>query len=838
MHYGASAVSGAISLESFAVIQDSNGLSRPYSKGKFLFSGSQKLFIKGVTYGAFEPDAQRREYWNTDRIERDFAAMSDNGFNAVRIPHTVPPSELLDIAHRYGLWVMVGLSAEQYVGYLMQHRQDTPDIGKIIRDRVRSVAGHPALLAYALGNEVSSHHARWIRPRRIERYLERLYRIVKEEDPQGLVTYVNYPTTEYLRLPFLDFVCFNVYLESKEALEHYLPRLQNIAGDRPLVMSEVGIDSLRHGELKQAQVLNWQIRTSFTMGCVGAFVFSWTDEWFRGGDYVHDWAFGLTTEDREPKLALPTVREAFACGFHPASMNWPRISVVVCTYNGGRTLADCLDGCQCLDYPNYEVIIVNDGSTDNSAEIAERLGFKLITTENRGLSHARNVGMIHATGEIVAYTDDDARPDPHWLTYLALAFTRTNHAAIGGPNIAPAGDGEIADCVANAPGGPMHVLISDTEAEHIPGCNMAIRRKILKEIGGFDEQFRVAGDDVDICWRLKDSGYTIGYCAAAMVWHHRRNSVRAFWKQQRGYGRAEALLEQKWPEKYNTAGHVSWGGRVYGPGAMYLLTSPPRIYHGVWGSAPFQMAHPSHPPLFIALSATPEWWLAVMLLAAISCLSIFWKPLLIFLPVLGTALALPMIQAWLGALNARFPTRTRGRFHDWQLRLVTASLHLAQPLARLYGRIQHGLTLWRWRGPREWCFPVPCQTAVFTRTWIEHHRRLELIEESCSLLSTTTRRGGPFDSWDIEVRGGMLGCVRLLMAIEDQGSGTQFVQVKCQPVFYYAGIAAASLFGGLALLAAQDGAWNAALVLGGLTLAAGVRMLVDCGRSAAVARMA
>src|SRR5438552_1863711 len=79
--------------------------------------------------------------------------------------------------------------------------------------------------------------ARWLGRRAIERYLKRLYRAVKEEDPAGLVTYVNYPTTEYLHLPFLDLVCFNVYLESPERFEAYLGRLQNVAGERPLVMS-------------------------------------------------------------------------------------------------------------------------------------------------------------------------------------------------------------------------------------------------------------------------------------------------------------------------------------------------------------------------------------------------------------------------------------------------------------------------------------------------------------------------------------------------------------------------------------------------------------------------
>src|SRR5262249_40201259 len=128
-------------------------------------------------------------------------------------------------------------------------------------------------------------------------------------------------------------------------------------------------------------------------------------------------------------------------------------------------------------------------------------------------------------------------PDGGWLNYLADAFFHTGHVGIGGPHIAPPGDGRIADCGANAPGGPVYVLLADQIAEHIPGCNMAFRRTALMQVGGFDPRFRVAGDDVDLCWRLQKRGGTIGFCPAAMVWHHRRCSLRTFWKQQSGYGR-------------------------------------------------------------------------------------------------------------------------------------------------------------------------------------------------------------------------------------------------------------------------------------------------------------
>ncbi len=176
------------------------------------------------------PDASGSEFPDLELVERDFAQMAANGLNALRV-FTTPPRPLLDAAHRHGLRVMVGLSAERNVGFLID-KQGAPDIEALVRAQVRSCAGHPALLCYAIGNEIPASIVRWLGRDRVERYLERLFRAAKAEDPEGLVTYANYPSTEYLQLPFLDLVCFNVYLESQEPLEAYLARLQNLAGDR------------------------------------------------------------------------------------------------------------------------------------------------------------------------------------------------------------------------------------------------------------------------------------------------------------------------------------------------------------------------------------------------------------------------------------------------------------------------------------------------------------------------------------------------------------------------------------------------------------------------------
>ena len=190
---------------------------------------------------------------------------------------------------------------------------------------------------------------------------------------------------------------------------------------------------------------------------------------------------------------------------------YPTVSVVVCTYNGGATLRGCIESLRRLRYPDYEIIVVDDGSFDNTPEIMKNFpDVKYIRQDNRGLSVARNVGLEHAKGEIIAYTDSDCMTDPDWLYFLAHSFNEEDFVAMGGPNISPPVKDFVQAAVAVSPGSPRHVLLDDKEAEHIPGCNMAFRRWALEQVGGFDSQFRVAGDDVDVCWRLMQVGYKIG----------------------------------------------------------------------------------------------------------------------------------------------------------------------------------------------------------------------------------------------------------------------------------------------------------------------------------------
>ena len=807
---------------------------RPHVEGKFLVVNNEKFYVRGVTYGTFSPNENGYSFPATDIVEKDFALMSSFGINSVRT-YTIPPIYILDAARKYNLKVLVGLPWEQHITFLDDERR-SEEIERRIYEAVRSCENHPAILAYTLGNEIPAPIVRWYGKQRIEKFLKRLYNMAKRADPNGLFTYVNYPTTEYLNLSFTDFDCFNVYLESKEKLESYLARLHNICGDRPLVMAEIGLDSRRNGEEVQAESLAWQIRSVFSSGCAGAFVFAWTDEWWRGGFDIDDWDFGLTSRERHPKPALHKVSEAFRETPFPPKGNLPKISVVVCSYNGSQTIRECLDALQKVEYPDFEVIVVNDGSTDNLAEIASDYPFRLISTPNRGLSSARNTGMLAATGEIVAYLDDDAYPDPHWLQYLAYVFTTTNHAGVGGPNIPPKGDGMIAESVANAPGGPAHVLTSDQIAEHIPGCNMAFRRDALLEVGGFDPIYRAAGDDVDLCWKIQAAGKTIGFHPSAVVWHHRRNSVKAYWKQQKGYGKAEALLEEKWTQKYNSFGHASWNGRIYGRGlTLPLQLEKEKIFHGTWGTSLFQSIYQPATGLFASIRLMPEWYFIIAGLAVLCLLGFLWQPLFLALPFLIASVAVVLAQAGTSAAKAVYATAPKDdfeRFYRWGL---TAFLHILQPLARLRGRFTYDLISRRKQGidnlPFEFVVPKSRYFSIWSENWKSNEDWTSSLEANLIESKTKVRRGGEFDRYDLETNVGTLAFCQGLLLVEEHGAGRQLVRLRCSTRYSMFGSISFIVLGALGLFAAIDDSFVAAVILITFSLLIGVAMLSDAARA-------
>jgi glycosyltransferase involved in cell wall biosynthesis len=747
--------------------------------GKFFFAGESKHFVKGVTYGPFGAGSHGAQFPERDMVERDFGLMRAAGVNTVRV-FTVPPVWLLDQADAAGLKVLVGLPWTQHVAFL-----DDEAVRAGVRDAivagVRACARHPAVFAYLVGNEIPPDMVRWHGAEAVRAFLKELVELVRREHPAALVSYANFPSTEYLSIDFVDFLCFNVYLHDEGRFRRYIARLHNLAVDKPLVLTEFGVDSMRNGAAEQAAILRWQVHAAFAAGAAGTFVFSWTDEWFTGGHLIEDWAFGLVDRERRPKPALSEVARHYKGALPPPLARHPRVSVVVCAYNAERTMEACLASLEVLNYPDYEVVVVNDGSKDRTLEIAERFPYcRIISQPNKGLSVARNIGAEAATGEIVAYTDSDCVADPDWLTYLVARMEEGRLAACGGPNFPPPEDSLVPAAVAVSPGGPTHVLISDEVAEHIAGCNMAFRRDALLALGGFDPLYRAAGDDVDICWRFQDAGHTIGFSPAAVVWHFRRNTVRAYLDQQKGYGKAEALVYAKHPSRFNLFGQAKWLGRIYGDlSAALLLSRQPVIYSGTFGRGLFQTMYEPPSSLTALLPLTFEWSIASLALAAVAIALGGWCWLL----------AAPLLTTWIMCVNGALKAPIDPRFRGLKARALVALLIYLGPLLRGWERLK-----WRFKTVQAHDNPglAPveqrpriawAQRAFVLSYWNETaaekesliHGLIELLRPQKYFVVADTG----WSKWDLKISRGLWSRALVTVATENHGGMKRLFRVRC-----------------------------------------------------------
>ena len=432
--------------------------------GKFFALDGERFPFRGVTYGTFAPRTDGTLFPDRERIQRDLVGMREHGFTVVRT-YTAPSNDLLEAAGEHGLRLLSDVFYPDWRYLLGGSRRERREVAKQaaweVRETARRLAGCESVLALSLGNEVPADVLRWYGSELIADTLRRLVDIVREEDPDQLVTYANYPTAEYLPLESLDFLTFNVFLERRDDFRRYLTRLHHLAGERPLVLGEVGISAEPgpEGERVQAEVLDWQLETATERGVAGTCVFSWTDEWWVGDSPVEGWGFGLTRVNRSPRPALQVAARWNQRSVRDLDFDWPPISVVICAHNAGATLDECLRHTCALDYPWLEVIVVDDGSRDDTAAIAEQhRGVRLLRLDHSGLAAARNEGFASARGELIAYLDADAYPAPEWPYFLALGLDASNVGGVGGPNLPPSDDPPGAHVVARSPGGPVHVL--------------------------------------------------------------------------------------------------------------------------------------------------------------------------------------------------------------------------------------------------------------------------------------------------------------------------------------------------------------------------------------------
>lgn len=789
--------------------------------------------MHGLTYGPFSgADGLPAP----ERAARDLEMIAAWGANTVRL-FTPPPEWFLDLCAACGLHVATGVEWTDHVDFLHSSASRKGAI-RAVRETARRLANRREVAVMFVGNEIQAPLVRWVGPRRMQEFLETLIDAARHEAPDLLLSYANYPTTEYLQPANADFTAFNVYLESAAAFDRYVARLQNIAGDQPLVISEFGVDAQAQGAERQAEVLAWQRQICLERGVAGNLLFSFTDEWHRGGQDVTGWSFGLTDSDRRPRAAWNQLAGGPPAVTALLPEHPPRVSVIVCTRDGANTLPHCLASLRRLEYPDYEIIVVDDGSTEDIAAIVEQHeGVRYIRQELLGLSVARNTGASAATAGILAYTDDDCVADPAWLIHLTRAFERPEVGAAGGPNIPPAPVSRNQACVIATPGGPAHVLLTDTTAEHIPGCNMAVRRSAFDDLSGFRPKYHAAGDDVDFCWRLLEKGHVIAFNAAAMVWHYRRSTVRAFFIQQAGYGKAEALLTARHSSRFGQLGGARWRGIVYQTAFRRLTHHASRIYSGVFGSASYQAVYGAPASEVGWLLTGFTWWLLTI---AVALNALFWLPAALWVALFMASITL--IYTFRQALRLPLAAPWRGV----RSRLLLWFLLLAQPVVRGWNRFIWNIRLgsspgapWLARGsdprPKRWFFKRVAALELWSEKGLDRHHLLEALTLHLRARNAPVHTDDGWRDWDMETQLDRWWRVRFSSVTEYHGGGKCLTRVR---IATRATAAAVSIFAltavAAALLVILTG-WHPVWALGALFV---VCVLFESRHHAAVSRAA
>jgi succinoglycan biosynthesis protein ExoA len=233
----------------------------------------------------------------------------------------------------------------------------------------------------------------------------------------------------------------------------------------------------------------------------------------------------------------------------------PRVTVIIAARNAAATIGKCLVALRGQEGVDFEIIVVDDESADDTVTIAKSFdGVRVVELEWVGPSQARNIGMSHARGEIVAFIDADCVVQSGWLSELTRCFDDPSVAGAGGDQVSPDDElpmgrgiqeffktiGFMTDYIKPEESGS-----AIRETRHNPSCNSAYRKDLFQKVGGFS-QGQFPGEDLELDLKLAWFGHKLVYNPAAVVGHYRPKSLRALASMMRRYGAGEKRLVQKY----------------------------------------------------------------------------------------------------------------------------------------------------------------------------------------------------------------------------------------------------------------------------------------------------
>lgn len=226
------------------------------------------------------------------------------------------------------------------------------------------------------------------------------------------------------------------------------------------------------------------------------------------------------------------------------SKNYPSVSVIVLNLNGKEYLDRCLGSVLCTDYPNFEVVFVDNGSKDGSCDyVSQAFGsdsrLRIIRLrENKGFTEGNNVGIRNARGELLVILNNDTIVDKNWLQELAKGVSQDQHIGVAQSKLLSYSDPSVIDSVGGTldrfgNGNDLGRNEKDKgqyderrEIFYATFAAVMIRRTVLQEVGLFDPDFFVYYEDADLCWRIRLSGYSIVCIPQSVVYHLRRGTSK------------------------------------------------------------------------------------------------------------------------------------------------------------------------------------------------------------------------------------------------------------------------------------------------------------------------
>lgn len=224
-----------------------------------------------------------------------------------------------------------------------------------------------------------------------------------------------------------------------------------------------------------------------------------------------------------------------------------RVSVVIAARNEEARIVDCLRSVLAQDYPRrlYEVIVVDDGSSDRTAEVARSFGVCVLRQVASGGAAARNLGITSSQGEVVAFTDADCRPARDWLRLLVAPLAEEEDVGVCGGEVVGLVRSPVAEYVEAAGYFGLDRLARTKPWPVFMTANVAYRREVFRLLGTFDPDMGAA-DDLEMTWRvLRDGRFRAVACPRAVVYHLHPTTVSALYEQWRSYGAGRARVWAK-----------------------------------------------------------------------------------------------------------------------------------------------------------------------------------------------------------------------------------------------------------------------------------------------------